>query len=70
MFIDGQVYFDREQDLKQRAAKAKEIQELKDKERKAAERRPPAAEKAAPQTTTPPTGRKKRPPESTEEVIR
>jgi imidazolonepropionase-like amidohydrolase len=69
VFIDGQVYFDREQDLKQREAKAKEIQELKDKERKAAERRPPAAEKAAPQTTTPPTGRKKRPPETAREEV-
>jgi imidazolonepropionase-like amidohydrolase len=70
VFIDGQVYFDREQDLKQREATAKEIQELKEKERKALERRPAAAaEKAAPPTTAPPSGRKKRPPETTRQEV-
>ncbi len=47
VLIDGEVYFDREQDLKHRAEVEKEVKDLKEKERKAAERRP-APEGSAP----------------------
>ena len=43
--IDGQIYFDRSRDIAQRAALAKEKQDLIDKEKKAAEAQEKAAEK-------------------------
>ncbi len=65
VLIDGQVYFDREQDLKRRGEVEKEIKELREKERKAAERRPAAAPPArTPGVETPSPGRRgRRPPQ-------
>jgi len=64
VLIDGQVYFDREQDLKQRPEIEKEIKELRDKERKAAERRPaPASGESGGPPSSPAGRRSRRPPQ-------
>jgi adenine deaminase len=59
VLIDGQVYFDRQQDLARRPALEKEKKALLEKETKAAEaarrpRRPAATPKPAPPVATPP----------------
>jgi adenine deaminase len=59
VLIDGQVYFDRQQDLARRAAIEKEKKALVEKESKAAEARkrpgrPGAGPNAAPKTGAPP----------------
>jgi len=61
VLIDGQVYFDRRQDLARRAALEKEKKALLEKESKAAEARrrpgrPGAGPNAAPKTGAPPAG--------------
>jgi adenine deaminase len=61
--IDGQVYFDRERDLAQRADLEKEKQSLLDKEKKAAEEEKKQAEKAAKDKEKKPD-EKKKPPKS------
>ena len=60
VLIDGEVYFDREQDLKNRGALAKEVQELMEKEKKAAPRGPAAAPPAPGTGPAPPTRRRPR----------
>ncbi len=62
VLIDGQVYFDREQDLKQRPEIEKEIKELREKERKTAERRPTAASGESGGPPSSPAGRRSRRP--------
>ncbi len=66
VLIDGQVYFDRQQDLARRAALEKEKKTLLEKESKAAEAhrrpgRPGAGPNAAPRTGAPPAGTAKAP---------
>jgi imidazolonepropionase-like amidohydrolase len=61
--IDGQVYFDRERDLAQRADLEKEKQALLDKEKKAAEEEKKQAEKSAKDKEKKPD-EKKKPPKS------
>jgi len=66
VLIDGQVYFDRQQDLARRAALEKEKKALLEKESKAAEARrrpgrPGAGPNAAPKTGVPPAGTPKAP---------
>jgi adenine deaminase len=60
VLIDGEVYFDREQDLKNRGALAKEVQELMEKEKKAAPRGPVAAPPAPGTGLAPPSRRRPR----------
>ncbi|MGC9994418.1 MAG: amidohydrolase family protein [Terriglobia bacterium] len=66
VLIDGQVYFDRQQDLTRRAALEKEKKALLEKESKAAEARrrpgrPGAGPNAAPKSGAPPAGTPKAP---------
>lgn len=66
VLIDGQVYFDRQQDLARRAATEKEKKALVEKESKAAEARkrsgrPGAGPNAAPRPGAPPAGTAKAP---------